>query len=282
MISYHGGKKRSAKQIIEILPPSEMFVDVYGGSGAIAMEAVKSRKHNQVIYNDLDSYLVHYLKICRDRPEDLKKYLMETPIGRYLTNDLTDMLESDNPIEKAAAVFLACNFQFNASTVTKGRIKNPRIRQSNVISDSFQMKESRIKKMLETADILRHIYFENRDALKIINLYSCYPKSKEYVYSTGDVNIIFFLDPPYGDSQEYRHKNSELDLIKFFQETEWTVALCGIQEEQPELDGYEFYPFLDTNGNAKRSLRRTLTFHNGMWVRFRKGWKHKKSQGALF
>ena len=110
-IVYRGGKKRVAKKIIDCLPRGELFVDVFGGSGCVSTAAVRSDKYKQVVYNDLDSNVVLFLKIVRDRPDDLIEYLCSTPIGRYLSKEIESLLQSSDEIERAAGVFFACNFQ---------------------------------------------------------------------------------------------------------------------------------------------------------------------------
>ena len=104
MLDYRGGKKRVSKFIIDNLPSAELFIDVFGGSAAVSIEAVKSGKYSQVIYNDLDSNLVNFMKVVRDSPVEFANYLIQTPVGRYLHNEIIDMLSSDNSIVQAAGV----------------------------------------------------------------------------------------------------------------------------------------------------------------------------------
>lgn len=51
---YQGSKGTIAKEIIDILPCGNRFVDLFGGGGAMTETAVRSNKYNQVLYNELD------------------------------------------------------------------------------------------------------------------------------------------------------------------------------------------------------------------------------------
>ena len=290
-ILYRGGKKRVAKKIIEHLPKGEFFIDVFGGSGCVSTAAVKSGKYSQVVYNDLDSNLVTFLKIVRDRPDDLIKYLCSTPLGRYLSEEIELMLKSSNEIERAAGVFFACNFQGQpvVTQMPKSSWMRPRIRHRNVVTMAKKTFEMQAGKLQSATDELREIYFENREAGKILELYQ---KAPLFTFDSGDVNMVFFLDPPYGSTQDYPQEfnNHEL-LLNFFLDTQWTAALCCEENQFPELTNYEFFPFVDSNGKTTRTFKKT-GYKQGMYIKFREGWqieggmgfsgKEKKENNALF
>ena len=269
-ISYRGGKKRVAKKIVECLPRGELFVDVFGGSGCVSTAAVRSDKYNQVVYNDLDSNVVIFLKIVRDRPDDLIEYLCSTPIGRYLSGEIDSMLQSSDEVEKAAGVFFACNFQGQPVAARRAGFYRPRICHKNSIGAGKSTLHGRLKKLQAVVDDLSEIYFENRPAERILELY---PKAPKSAFASGDVNIVFFLHPPYGPTQDYPQKfNDHESLLRFFLDTEWTVALCGEENQFPELADYEFFLFVDSKGNPTSTFKRG-GFRQGMYMKFRDGWK---------
>ena len=53
-LPYKGSKNKIAKQIIDILPPANCFVDVFAGGCAIAHAALLSGKYKRIIANDID------------------------------------------------------------------------------------------------------------------------------------------------------------------------------------------------------------------------------------
>ena len=275
-ILYRGGKKRVAKKIIERLPRAEFFIDVFGGSGCVSTAAVRSGKYNQVVYNDLDSSLVTFLKTVRDCSDELIEYLCITPLGRHLLDDIDTMLKSENIIERSAGVFFSCNFQNTPVVKKSSSLHKPRIRHKNSVVYAKKTFYMQIEKLQSVVDDLSEIYFENRSVEKILKLY---PKAPEYTFDSGNVNMAFFLDPPYGQTQDYPQKfsNHEL-LLNFFSDTQWTVALCSEENQFPELADYEVFPFVDSNGNSTRTFKKT-SYRQGMYVKFREGWEMDTGMG---
>ncbi len=53
-VGYQGSKNRIAKDIINILPSGERFVDLFGGGFAMSHCALLSNKYNKVLYNEYD------------------------------------------------------------------------------------------------------------------------------------------------------------------------------------------------------------------------------------
>lgn len=58
-VGYQGSKNRIAKDIINILPSGERFVDLFGGGFAMSHCALLSDKYSKVLYNEYD-------KLCFD------------------------------------------------------------------------------------------------------------------------------------------------------------------------------------------------------------------------
>ena len=61
-IGYKGSKSRIAKEIIDVLPSGERFIDLFGGGGAMSHCAALSGKYNKVIYSDINPSIY---ELCR-------------------------------------------------------------------------------------------------------------------------------------------------------------------------------------------------------------------------
>ena len=61
-VGYKGSKSRIAKEIIDILPSGNRFIDLFGGGGAMSHCAALSGKYKQVIYSDVDSSITELVK----------------------------------------------------------------------------------------------------------------------------------------------------------------------------------------------------------------------------
>ena len=275
-----------AEQIVAALPQGEMFIDVFGGSGCVSGAAVRSRKYTEVIYNDLDSQLVGFLKIVRDRLDDLVDYLNATPMGRYINDECEELLKSKDPIKRAAGVFYCCNFQGQQVATRYPSWLKPRIVSRGNIFHGIGRLENRMAKLRTAVSVLRQVYFENLSAEKLLTLYS---KTQDYMYREGDINLVFFLDPPYGASQDYPEKFNDTEmLIEFFLQTEWTVALCAEKGQFPQLEAFEFFPFVDKSGKptdtwvGKGKKNTRGGYEQGMYIKIREGeTDHTKRQLSL-
>lgn len=53
-VGYKGSKSRIAKEIINILPRGDRFIDLFGGGGSMSHCAALSGKYDKVIYSDID------------------------------------------------------------------------------------------------------------------------------------------------------------------------------------------------------------------------------------
>ena len=76
-LPYTGNKGQKAQQIMDILPDSNRFVDVFGGGGSVSLHAISSGKYKNVLYNDRIKSVVELLKalINGDPYIDLTKYV---------------------------------------------------------------------------------------------------------------------------------------------------------------------------------------------------------------
>lgn len=61
---YKGSKNRIAKFVIDRLPDGDVFVDLFGGGGAITHAAVLSGKYKRIIYNDIDPIVSKAFKMA--------------------------------------------------------------------------------------------------------------------------------------------------------------------------------------------------------------------------
>ena len=264
-IYYRGGKKRAAQEIVDALPGGAMFLDVFGGSASVSIAALNSRKWKQVIYNDLDDLLVNFFLVARDRNQELFLFIAKTPFGNYLQKDVEALLASDDELKRAAGVFLKLNLSGSAALGAEMALIRPRATGAGTVFNGTNTKQHLLEKLMAATTTLMRIYFENRDAETLLRLYSTEPE-----WLDKETNIVFFLDPPYGGTKDYRFDCDRELLITFFQETVWTVAMCGTPESFPELSEYPFTPFVNSKGDPHDSFSKS-GFSDGMWLKLREG-----------
>ena len=271
MIYYRGGKKTVAKTIIRHLPPGEIFYDVFGGAASIAIEAVKSGKYNQVVYNDLDQYLVNFMEQVRDKPADLIRYIDQTPLGRHIDRNLAQMIKSDNKIVSAAGVFYACNYQGKPVAAQKNAWMRPRIRSRNNVDKGTRDLVTKISQIQDSTKHLRRVYLENLPAEKFID--AAMKPARKYQLENGNINMVFFFDPPYGKTQDYRVEfNSIRKIIDLFRLSEWTIVLCCERGQFTQLENFDWLNFVGKKGTPIGSFSRK-TIEQGMHIKYRAGFE---------
>jgi DNA adenine methylase len=116
-IPWFGGKSLLARRIAELLPPHRVYVEVFGGSGAVLF--AKGRSHFEV-WNDLDDGLVHFMRTLRDQPDELVRAVTLTPFARSEFRRCYATWRDADGVERARRWYVAIAQAFNASPPDAG------------------------------------------------------------------------------------------------------------------------------------------------------------------
>lgn len=176
---YFGGKQLMAPTLLDLMPPHDVYVEVFGGSGALLFAKRPSKLE---VYNDLDSGLVNFFRILRSHAQStvLKRSLRFTPYGReeWEMCRATWRYETE-PIEKARRWFVALNQSFSKTPTSQGwsYCKQP----SGHAVSKFRGYVAQIE---ECAERMQLVQVEQIDALDLIRRYDA-------------PNVLFYVDPPY-------------------------------------------------------------------------------------
>ena len=79
VLKYPGAKNRIEEWICNYIPPHEVYVEPYFGSGTVFFNKRPARIET---LNDLDGNVVNYFKVVREQPEELGRMLKLTPFAR--------------------------------------------------------------------------------------------------------------------------------------------------------------------------------------------------------
>lgn len=82
VIGWYGGKSSISKQIINLMPRHDVYVEVFGGSGVILLNKMRSSVE---IYNDINKGLASLFSVLadKDKAEELWEKLQLTPYSRW-------------------------------------------------------------------------------------------------------------------------------------------------------------------------------------------------------
>jgi len=110
---YLGGKHFLVKRLLPLVPPHEVYVEVFGGAAALLF--AKDRSPVEV-YNDVDKELVNLFTVVRDRKDKFLKRLEWLPYSRELYYRFMADIDAGkitDPVERAAAFYYCMRSSFS-------------------------------------------------------------------------------------------------------------------------------------------------------------------------
>lgn len=236
-LPYMGSKNRIARDIIDILPPGERLVDLFGGGGAITHAGSFSGKYKSIEYNDADEVTVHYFAlavyggkgleprwISREEFEDLKHF---DPIAAFIfsfgNNPLKGYLYSEKiePQKKKIFDFIVKGEGAEYLPGVEDYVTAPlkewnerRLQLKRYFREEGKNYFDRLTvKLLERCEPLERLQylaeFNHGFTYILINNFDY----RHYTYRPGD---IVYCDPPYLDSQRYTANYTRFRHDEFF------------------------------------------------------------------
>lgn len=106
--SYFGGKIGAAAGIARHFPPHRVYIEPFFGSGAVFF--AKTPAVHEIV-NDVDRALVTFLRVLRDRPDDLLRVCELTPHAR-VEFDMADLDAPCEDLELARRFWVRVNQSF--------------------------------------------------------------------------------------------------------------------------------------------------------------------------
>lgn len=180
VVKYTGSKFSIASWIIDHFPPHENYNETYGGMAAVLLQKPRSRLET---YNDLNSYVVEFLRILRERPDELIRQIRLTPWSREEYERCRE--PADDPLENARRFYITCAMGMGRSafdpTTAPRFASDSRLYYSLT---SIQITDANTKHLYTISKRLQGVQIENRDALEVIRYYD-------------NDGALHYVDPPY-------------------------------------------------------------------------------------
>lgn len=192
-IRWMGGKSNSAKKIVSMFPEHNIYVEVFGGGASVLF--CKPRVLHEV-YNDLDSALVNFYRVYRDKPEELAQSTFGSAI---ISRELFDGYKAQlkNP-EGLTDLEWARAFGYVLMHGFGGVMNSPSFgvkrHKQCTVSDLANLKN----RWEELAPRFSRVQVEHKDFRDLIRYFDT-PET------------LFFLDPPYPGTAGYQTPWTERD-----------------------------------------------------------------------
>lgn len=208
-VNWIGGKVKMANFIIKHMPEHRIYLELFGGSGAVLMAKPKS---DIEIYNDLHKGVVNLYRVLRDKEKanELIGKLELTPYSREEFYNCRDGWEDeDNKIEKARKFMVSCLMAFSGT----GASKHPSWSFSYNDGSGVKSFNKKVNKIMQVHERIKNVQIENKDAIKLV----------ESIIDDENIDeseMLIYADPPYvqttrSDSTSYKHDMKDTEQTKF-------------------------------------------------------------------
>ncbi len=219
VLKYPGAKNRIVGWICEYIPPHEVYLEPYFGSGAVFFNKLPSRIET---LNDLDGNVVNYFRMIRNHSKELAELLYMTPFGRDEYYESCEILSEDSDLERARKFAVRCWQGFGCSNLYRNGFRSSQQSRSPHTTKEWRNLPERL---LEASERLKNAQIENLSAVEVIKR-----------YDTPDVFI--YADPPYlhGTRKDhlYRHEmedSEHVELLKILKSHKGKVLLSGYDND---------------------------------------------------
>lgn len=185
ILRYPGSKWRMATWIASMLPPHDVYLEPYFGSGAVFFTKEPSRVE---VINDLSGNVVTFFKVLRERPDDLARAIELTPYSRA-EFDLAHRNDGADDLERARLFFARCWMSYGGKLGSRSGWRSvwdgssgPGKRTAKISAVSLW--RGLPPRIALAAARLTDAIIENRPAIAAIRQY-------------GGPSTVLYVDPPY-------------------------------------------------------------------------------------
>lgn len=189
-LSYIGGKRTLAKQIIALFPEHTTYVEAFAGGAQVFFHKERSKVE---VLNDLDGEIVNFFRVCREHYEELIRYFRFVLIGRKWY----ELLRITDP-QTLTDVQRAGRFLYLLKTSFASRVSHPNYHWHVVQPPGLNL--ARLPQLIENAHTrLQRVQLE---CLPYEQVLAKYDRSE----------TLFYLDPPYFGKKLYRFNISDAEF----------------------------------------------------------------------
>ena len=219
LIRYHGGKWRLADWIIQHFPRHRVYVEPFGGGGAVLLR--KPRSHSEV-YGDLDGDIVNLFRVARDCGTELHRALTLTPFARA-EFDMSYQPCAD-PLERARRTVVRAFMGFGSGACNSAHQTGFRSGKRNSGTSPSADWRNYPDALAAIIERLQGVVIEHRNALDLMPQHDA-------------VDTLYYVDPPYPYSTRrirgsgvYRHEMTDdqhRELASVLHGLQGAVVLSG-------------------------------------------------------
>ena len=182
--AYPGSKTTYAGWIIDHIPEHTQYIEPFGGAASVLVAKPRSELE---VYNDLNGDCVQFFRAVRDRPDELKHWVENTPYSRQLFNEYVESYPNwpDDTVEYAGRFLFVQSACFGGKglTVNTPTFKASKQEQPACVKSAWVNKHKHVSNL---AQRLVGVDIEQLDYADLVDKYD-------------HEDAFFYFDPPYVD-----------------------------------------------------------------------------------
>lgn len=214
--AWAGSKARSLHEVLPRLPYTDVFVDVFGGSGVVTFSRRPSKLE---VFNDAYSGIVDFYRCVKD--ENMLKAMLEFLEVVCYSRELFAIYKSEwkntaDPVERAAKWYYMLTCSFGTLGRNFGRATGPTVNLAKKYTNKIEL-------FWPVHYRLKTVQIENQDWEHLV---------KDY----DSPQTVFYMDPPYmyadpGLYDESWNLEKHKRLLSVIFNLQGFVALSGYDNE---------------------------------------------------
>ena len=189
--AYPGSKTTYAGWIIDHIPEHTQYIEPFGGAASVLVAKPRSELE---VYNDLNGDCVEFFRAVRDRPDELKHWVENTPYSRQLFNEYVESYPDwpNDTVEYAGRFLFVQSACFGGKGLFTANptfgVSKKETRSVGEITGSKRpiLWEQKANHILELSNRFVGVTVERLDYADLVEKYD-------------DKNAFFYFDPPYVD-----------------------------------------------------------------------------------
>lgn len=185
--------------IISHLPEHDCYVEPFVGSAAVLLNKPESRIE---VINDVNGDIVQFFQTLRDRPDELKEWVRQTPYSRELYDTYADEYyggkRRDDDVERAGRFFYLRCTQFSGRIDSKAGMSFSAVPEFN----PARRKANKVDSLEEFAERFRNVQIEHGDYADVVDRYD-------------RDRTLFYFDPPYVAEGDDLYTHGQFDHARF-------------------------------------------------------------------
>jgi DNA adenine methylase len=226
--AYPGSKTTYASWIIDHIPEHRLYVEPFGGAASVLVAKPRSEIE---VYNDINGDCVDFFRAVRDRPDELKEWVENTPYSRKLFEQYVDEYPDwpDDLVERAGRFLFVQHASFGGKGLTTSS-PTYSVQKAPCNLDDSEKWDNRAADIETLTERFKRVNIECLDYADLVEKYD-------------RRNAFFYFDPPYVDVGDgyYQTESGGFDHSRFVNtlhdlEGKWLVSYD--QNIPPGLEDY--------------------------------------------